>query len=149
MAWWRWAVEALRKFFDLVPRERFIFAQAWVLFLVAELALRTIPFKRLIALSQKRCAKRRQTPTSKMAPSASRLAWLVEVAARYSLVNATCLKQALVLSWLLANQGLTSTLQIGVARHQGALLAHAWIEQNGEVILGQDGSEQFQILLRT
>ncbi len=57
-------MEAIRKFFDLLPSERLIFAQAWVLFLLAELALRTIPFKRLIALSQKRCAKREMGETS-------------------------------------------------------------------------------------
>ncbi len=142
-------MEAIRKFVDLLPRERLILAQAWWLFLLAELALRTIPFKRLIALSQTHYTRRREKPALKTAPSASRLAWLVEVAGRYSLVNATCLTQALVLSWLLVRQGLTSTLQIGVARHQEALIAHAWLEQNGEVILGQTGSEQYQTLLRT
>ena len=145
----RCAVEGIRKFFDLPPKERRILAQAWVLFLLAELALRTIPFKHLLTLGQKNCVKGHDQPPFQPTPSAHRLAWLVDVAGRYSLVNPTCLKQALILSWLLRRQGLASTLRIGVARHQETLMAHAWLEQNGQVIIGRAGREQYQPLLRT
>ncbi len=78
-------------------------------------------------------------------PSLARAFWLVEVAGRYSPVNATCLKKAIVLSWLLRKRGMVTTLRIGVARRDGTLIAHAWLEQGGQVILGHpecDGYER-------
>jgi hypothetical protein len=71
----------------------------------------------------------------------------VEVAGRYSPVTATCLKQALVLSWLLGRQGIAVTLHIGVARSAETLAAHAWLENNGQVIFGQTEQDGFTTLV--
>lgn len=129
------AMERLHKFFQLPPRERIVLVQAWALFLLMELALRVLPFQQLCALCD-HAGRKRPEKSSKPVPSVSRLAWLVEVAGRFTPVTATCLKKALVLSWLLGRRGLTSTLQIGVARHGDVLTAHAWLEQQGQVIFG-------------
>ncbi len=145
----RCAVEAIRKFVDLMPKERLILAQAWWLLLLAELALRTIPFKHILTLTQNICVKGREKPTRELTPPVERLAWLVDVAGRYSLVNATCLKQALVLSWLLGRKGLATSLQIGVARHDDTMTAHAWLEQEGQVICGHTGGRRYEPLVRT
>jgi len=129
------AMERLHKFFRLPPRERIVFVQAWALFLLMELALRALPFQQLRALCDN-AGRKGPEKSMETVPSVSRLAWLVEVAGRYTPVTATCLKKALVLSWLLGRRGIASTLQIGVARHGGALTAHAWLEQQGRVIFG-------------
>jgi hypothetical protein len=51
--------------------------------------------------------------------------------------NLTCLPQALVAQSLLTRLGFKVDFRIGVARNaQGQLLAHAWIEKNGEIVLG-------------
>jgi hypothetical protein len=55
--------------------------------------------------------------------------------------------QGLAAEQLLAQTGHTATLCIGVARSNGAgekrLSAHAWIEHNGEVVLGGEGYDRF------
>lgn len=142
-------MEAIRKFFELLPKERLILAQAWLLFLLAELALRTIPFRHVLRLTQKICVKGREKSLLELTPPVERLVWLVDRAGRYSLVNATCLKQALVLSWLLGRKGLTTSLQIGVARHEDTMTAHAWLEREGQVICGYTGSRRYEPLVRT
>ena len=140
---------AIRKFLDLLPKERLIFAQAWWLFLLAELALRTIPFRHLIHFTQKTCVQGREKSIRELTPPVERLVWLVDRAGHYSLVNATCLKQALVLSWLLGRKGLITSLQIGVARHEDGMTAHAWLEREGQVICGHTGRHQYGPLIRT
>jgi len=134
------AMERLRKFFRLPPAERLALVQAWGLLLLAELALRALPFTRLRALCDN-AGRRRPEKSSERSTSIARLAWLVEVAGRYTPVTATCLKQALVLSWLLERRGIASTLQIGVARHGDTFTAHAWLERQGQVIIGLPGCE--------
>jgi hypothetical protein len=62
--------------------------------------------------------------------------WAITVAARYVPAN-TCLTRALAASRLLARRGVGSRLQIGVARIDGEFQAHAWVECNGDVIVGK------------
>ncbi len=126
--------ERLQRVFQLPPAERRILGQAWVLFLLADLALRILPFKTLLALLQ----KLRKPEGSAVVGSSSvpRLIWLVDVAGRFVPVKATCLEHALVLSWILGRRGIATTLRIGVCRQDRGIQAHAWLEREGEVILG-------------
>ena len=153
-------MERVHKFFQLPFGERLILAQAWGLFLLVELALRILPFSCLLNLSKKIFLKRKGGPSFPpfakggrgdlaltAGPSVMRLAWLVEVAGRYTPVTATCLKKALVLFWLLGRRGTQTELRIGVARPQGQLKAHAWLDYQGEVILGHQEHERYEMLL--
>ena len=152
-------MERVHKFFQLPPNERLILAHAWGLFLLADLALRILPFLCLLDLSKKIFLKRMSSPSSPPArggkgdlalaavPSVPRLAWLVEVAGRYAPVAATCLKTALVLSWLLGRRGTQTELRIGVARHEGSLKAHAWLDYDGQAVLGHHEFERYETIL--
>jgi len=67
--------------------------------------------------------------------SARRLARLAEIAGRRGAVQATCLRQALVLHGWLRRRGLKPEIVIGVRRDGEAPLdAHAWVELEGESI---------------
>ena len=141
-------MDRLRKVFQLPRRERLILAQAWGLFLLADLALRAPPFTHLLALSRKARVKRLDEPALARPPAMPRLVWLVEVAGRHSPVNATCLKKALVLSWLLRRRGIPTELRIGVARQEGGLVkAHAWLDCDGQAVLGHEEMERYEPLL--
>lgn len=48
----------------------------------------------------------------------------------------TCLVRALALQRLLAEHGHLSELRIGVAKGAGGLLAHAWLVDGSEVLIG-------------
>jgi hypothetical protein len=51
--------------------------------------------------------------------------------------GATCLSQALAAQTLFLRQGYPAELHIGVAKNEtGQLEAHAWVESEGQVVIG-------------
>jgi len=68
--------------------------------------------------------------------------WAVEAAARHVPWRADCLIQAVAASRWLLRHGYAPVLRVGVARSgTGDLLAHAWLELDGDIVLGKtDGA---------
>ena len=64
-----------------------------------------------------------------------RVVWAVLVASRF-VPRATCLTQSLAAQILLARHGYPAELRLGVAREAGRFDAHAWVESNGRVVIG-------------
>ena len=76
-----------------------------------------------------------------------RLVWATEAAARHHLYPMRCLPKALCLRWLLGRHGIESELRIGVARQDGGLAAHAWVERGGRPVGEPSGvQDQFSPL---
>jgi hypothetical protein len=103
---------------------------------LARLGLALLPFKtlqRLFAQTSKQTARVPADP----AGYRRRVVWAAEVAGKRLLGARPCLPQALVTQWLLNRAGCPATLRIGVAKgHAGQLLAHAWVEHDGKVVIG-------------
>jgi hypothetical protein len=60
---------------------------------------------------------------------------------------ATCLPQALAVIWMLAGRGHAGALRIGVKRGTaGELVAHAWVEHENRIIIGNHGVKQYAVL---
>jgi hypothetical protein len=106
------------------------------------LALWLMPFRHLRAVLSwytRRFPEREATDRAAVA----RVVWAVKAASR-RVPDATCLTQALAAQVLLRRQGWGSRLQIGVARDEReGLLAHAWLESGGRVILGGAGRHRY------
>lgn len=110
------------------PEDLWAFARAWGLLLAADLGLRTFSFARV---------ERWLAPTLSPwpdEPAVGRLVWATEAAARHHLYPMRCLPKALCLRWLLGRHGIDSELRIGVARQDGGLAAHAWVERQGRSV---------------
>jgi hypothetical protein len=110
------------------PEDLWAFTRAWTVLFAADLGLRALPFPRV---------DRWLTPSPAPAREESavgRLIWATEAAARHHLYPMRCLPKALCLRWLLGRHGIESTLRIGVARPDGNLAAHAWVERQGRPI---------------
>jgi hypothetical protein len=76
-------------------------------------------------------------PTTQDLQVVLRVASSVRRASRY-VPAATCLTQALATQLLLARRGQVSRLRIGVSKGQGGeLKAHAWVESQGRIVIGQ------------
>ena len=72
-------------------------------------------------------------------PSPDEVAWSVDAASRY-IPGATCLCQALAARAVLNRLGYPTTLRLGVLKAtDGRLTAHAWLESQGRVVVGQRG----------
>ena len=139
-------IEAYAKLRRLTGQERGLLVQAWLLLLLAAPALRFLPFSTILRYcrsQQESCASR---PAATPLP-VLRVAWLVETAGRYCPTGTSCLKEALVLSRLLARMGIPTRLRIGVGRQAEAFAAHAWLEQEGRAILGDRDTGEYAPLL--
>lgn len=123
------------------PEDLWAFARAWALLLAADLGLRAFPFPRVDRWLTPALSPRTRER------EAGRLIWATEAAARHHLYPMRCLPKALCLRWLLGRHGIESTLRIGVARQDGGLAAHAWVEREG-IPVGEtrDVDERFAAL---
>lgn len=67
--------------------------------------------------------------------------WAVNRAGYYLLGRDSCLRQALTGQFFFNQAGVPATLRIGVKKQSdGSLLAHAWIEKDGQILIG--GSDE-------
>jgi hypothetical protein len=135
-------IQTLRR---LQTGEQLILVQAWLLLLAMDLGLRLLPFRSVLA-SLNLFRTRPEADEQRLSPPLPRLIWLVESAGRYVPVSATCLKQALVLSFLLGRRGMSTTVQIGVKTNDGTFTAHAWLERQGRAIFGLSGHDEYRPL---
>ena len=62
------------------------------------------------------------------------VAHMVNAADRHGLVHPSCLAKSLTLWWLLARQGISSHLRIGIRKESEKMEAHAWVERDGEAL---------------
>ena len=120
----------LRRFLSLPAADRVLLVRALGWVACARAALWFVPFTRLrVAADRLRASslRRRTDP--------ARVAWAVERAAR-AVPRATCLSQAIAADAMLRRAGRTPTLRIGVAKEGADLEAHAWLELDGAVLVG-------------
>ena len=68
----------------------------------------------------------------------AQLVWAVRAAAAY-IPRATCLTQVLAAKYQLERSGRRGRIHIGVAKDNGKFLAHAWLECEGETVIGGGG----------
>jgi len=64
------------------------------------------------------------------------IARMISVAASHGPYHANCLKQSLLLWWVLAKRGISSEIKFGVQKDSNQSLgAHAWVECNGVALI--------------
>lgn len=83
--------------------------------------------------------------TQQTAHTAARLGCAVTRTLRVLPTDSRCLVQALVLSRLLSERGIPSTLVIG-ARSQPGFTAHAWVEHAGRPVLTPAGFDEARLV---
>ena len=121
-------MHTFRRFLALAGTDRVLLLRALGWVLLARVAVRFVSFSRLRAVAD------RVTPGGRRADP-RRIAWAVEAAAR-RIPRASCLIQALAADAMLRRSGRLPDLHIGVAREGSAFEAHAWLELDGTVLVG-------------
>src|SRR5208283_5512393 len=135
-------MELLRKFRSLNPGERSLLLHTVLLVAFLRVALCLLPFCRANDYLARR-AKRRPI---RQDLATSRLVWAVRTAAA-RIPRATCLTQALAAKYQLERSGHCARIHIGVAKENGQFRAHAWLECEGEVVLGGGVTDRYARLL--
>lgn len=126
----------LRRVLQLSPQESILLFITFSLLVTIRLGLFLLPFRILLQLL--RSIDQTFTHTSAQGTDAVRkIVWAVEVCSRWMPGGVKCLARALTTKVLLNWYGYTPDLRIGVAKgDDGQLEAHAWIEYQGRVVIG-------------
>ena len=88
--------------------------------------------RRLVEAATHRNTYRHASPAQ--VEYAQALARMAAIAGRHGAVQATCLRQSLLVYWLLRRRGLVPELKIGVRKHGQRVDAHAWVELEGTAL---------------
>jgi transglutaminase superfamily protein len=123
------------QFLQLPPADRRLLVKAALMQAAIRAGLSCLPYRKLRALVDRLAQVRSRHPVAPQA-SPERVAWAVARAGR-AVPGATCLTQALAAKVLLERRGHRVRVRIGIGRGEGApLLAHAWVESEGRILLG-------------
>jgi hypothetical protein len=130
----------LRSFFQLPARERRFLVKVILLVAAIRLGLWVLPFQTLRRWVDKLSQPPEKLPAGAKSFVAKRAVWAVEATSRF-VPQATCLTQALATQLLLSRRGHQTELRFGVAKNDaGKLEAHAWVELDGQIIIGGEDS---------
>jgi hypothetical protein len=123
-------------------RHRYVLLKTYLLLLLIRGGLALLPFKQLLAWVMAGSHSKGESVSQPQGISANdvgvrRVVWAVERSSQLMPGGAKCLAKALTTYLLLGRRGYPPELRIGVAKSEaGALEAHAWVEVNGQVIMG-------------
>jgi len=120
-------------------RRRIYLREAAVTLIVARLAARFISPARLFAWADRSPRHVRRFA----ADEAQWVSWAVDTIGAKPWMNALCLPRALAAHAMLRRRGIASSLCLGVARQDGAVTAHAWVEIGRHNLTDETGAEGF------
>lgn len=126
----------LFRFINYPFREQLALVQVSILLLSIRVALIFLPFRTISRFTQ---SMRREKPDLNAAEivSMKRIIWAINRAGGPILRDRACLTQALVGQVLLNRWGVSTRVKIGVLKdREGHFQAHAWLENDGQVLLG-------------
>lgn len=116
-------------------------AATWLVVAGTRLALTVLPWRFVDRLTERVAVVR---PWAARQPARRIAARTVRVAGYVP--GASCLTQAIAARVLLAWGGHASALRFGVRRDGAALVAHAWLEHQGQVLVGGPDVAQYATL---
>jgi hypothetical protein len=128
-------MKLLFKVLHLHNSDRDLLFKTFFLLGLVRLGLWLLPFQKLLHL----LGKIGQKSTEQMLKPIplDRIVWAVNLNSSYTLGNVQCLPRALTTQVLMRMHGYAPQLRIGVAKgEQGNLEAHAWVENQGQVVIG-------------
>ena len=121
-----------RRLFQLSRSEFLLLPESLILVVAVRAGLCMWPYDRV------RRYLSRESRVSKNKPSPTEIVRLISAVDR-RLPGGSCLTRALAVETLLRRHGYDACLRIGVSKNAPSdLQAHAWVESNGEVVIGGD-----------
>lgn len=132
------------RFLCLPSLDRSLLLKAWIWLAVIRAGLYVFPFQTLRNWIAGRTPKVSTRSCDDKSFYIRRVIRAVRLASRYIPGSPTCLVQALATQRLMIRRGISTRLFIGLARSTaGVLEGHAWVESEGQIVMGKDGHERF------
>ena len=114
-----------------------IILRAFFILNFVRLGLFLLPFSVLQKLLDRDSYLSRSAKSRDCHIAIKKIVWAVNVSSRYTPGLVKCLARALTTQTLMKSCGYSPQLQIGVVKaDDGKLQAHAWIEHEGQVVIG-------------
>lgn len=134
--WLRLAMKWVHKYISLSSQSRTLLIQAFLWLSLIHVGLRVIPLRHLHSVVKWAIANAtHQKPSDEI--QIENIIWAIETATSYVPGHPKCLARALSTKILMHQYGYPCNLQVGVAKDRNAgLSAHAWIEHDGQVLIG-------------
>jgi len=133
----------IKTFLKLNSTEKFILIKAFFLLLTVRLMLWILPFSFIQKITPRLTDVSGDMKTSEV--SIEKLTWAIKVMSIY-IPGATCLTRALAAQILLARYNYSSNIKIGVFKNGEEFEAHAWLETEGGIILGESETQYTPIM---
>ena len=130
------------RFIQIAPQERNLFLKTYVLLTFVRLGLVWRSFNRLRSLLE-RISSPHPAAVATIDPLSqrqlvARIQWAINACCKFMPGSVKCLARALTMKTLLDQYNCPSKLMIGVDKNSlDQLEAHAWIEYEGHVVMGQ------------
>jgi Transglutaminase-like superfamily len=125
----------LHKLFSLQASDRHLLIKTFILLGAIRLGLWLLKFRTLLKLLAEISSQNEELQVAKQV-SAGKIVWAVNAVSRY-MPGVKCLARALTAEIMMKSYGYSPQLRIGVAKgEKGNLQAHAWIEYQGKVAIG-------------
>lgn len=127
------------RFVTLSWKDKILFLRVAYLVLATRIALKMLPYKRVLKYFEDMGVRKISTNESpeERQRYAKQVIFLTKAAGRRLLGKKPCLPQALVVECLFKRHGFDASLHIGVIKgDDGGLLAHAWVESGGNIVIG-------------
>jgi hypothetical protein len=139
-------MKVVLKFLKLPFAEKVLYAEALPVVVLIGLIVRLVPFRFIRKSFVKRLSSERVSTTADL-DEIQKIVRSVDFFSRYH-PFASCLTRSLSALLLIKFNGEHAILKIGVAKdEQEAFKAHAWLESNGRIIIGQVPSKnQYTVL---
>ncbi len=129
-------MKRIQKFWQLDYNTRYLLVKTFFLLNSIRFGFLFLKFPLLQKLLGK-IGKSRSDLSAHPAISIDKIVWGVEVSTQFSPGGAKCLARSLTVHALMQRQGYDPKLQIGVIKSPiEELQAHAWVEYQGKVVIG-------------
>ncbi len=132
-------MKSVHKFFLLPRAQRWFWLKSWFTLLTITGCFRVLPYAWLKTYVIKPLLDTRPTPTKKVTTASVQTIEALFLSACYRQpLTSTCLHRSLALKRLLTQQGLETKMIIGVKKENGKLMAHAWVDFEGQAFADTD-----------
>lgn len=128
-------IRQVYKFTQISKAQRFLIIYAALLLGLTKLGLKLVSFQTLQRFLARTASYK---PNWFKQFAVSEVVWAVKLASCYMPGGAKCLARALIAQTILSQSNHKVELRIGATKNlHGELEAHAWVEHNGNVVIGK------------
>jgi hypothetical protein len=130
----------IHSFLKLNNETKWLLIKAGALLWIIRIMLWIFSFARIQRVIKRSTSKSRENKIP-----LPQITWAIHIMSRFT-PQATCLVRALAGQILLSQYGYDSNIKIGVSRDKGEFEAHAWLENDGKVVLGESEVDYVPIM---